>query len=207
MSYRAFFRAIPLFACILCARLAIAQDLPGLLSRFTSEHDRARKEEILNTITRQHPEAGNSLLKIARETKDTDTEWFAIRGIGSLKFKGASPFLRRSLLSESAYVRANSARALGEIHDRAAEGGLIRLLRSENVNGVIEQASLALQTLGARTGTSCAQSEGAAVGICSNTWVDNRRNRSSWIESRRAFLRGFPLRPKRQSSRGRCACY
>lgn len=47
-------------------------------------------------------------------------------------------------------MRANSARALGEIHDRAAEGGLIRLLRSENVNGVIEQASLALQTLGAR---------------------------------------------------------
>ena len=127
-----------------------SQDLPALLSRFTSEQDWSMKEEILNTITRRYPDAGKSLLKIARETKDTDTEWFAIRGIGSLKFKGASSFLRRSLFSESVFVRANSARALGEIHDTSAEGDLIRLLRGENDNGVIEQTSLALQMLGAR---------------------------------------------------------
>ena len=150
MAYRDLFRSIPLLACVLCVRSAIAQDLPGLLSRFTSEHDWSRKEEILNTITRQHPEAGNALLKIARETKDTDTEWSAIRGIGWLRFKGASSFLRRSLFSESAFVRANSAQALGEIHDTAAAGDLIRLLKNEKDNGVIEQTSLALQTLGAR---------------------------------------------------------
>lgn len=134
----------------MCVRPIVAQDLPTLLSQFESEHDHATKEEILNAITRRYPDAGKPLLKVASETKDTETEWLAIRGIGSVKFRGASSFLRRSLFSESTFVRANAARALGEIHDPAAAPDLIRLLRGENDSGVIEQTSLALQMLGAR---------------------------------------------------------
>ena len=130
--------------------VAIAQDLHALLSRFQSEQDRAAKEALLDSITRGYPNSGSDLLEIARHTKDTDARWLAIRGIGWLKFHDAAPFLKQSLDSESSYVRANAARALGEIRDVSAAPALIGLLKSEQDNGVIEQASLALQMLGTK---------------------------------------------------------
>jgi len=69
---------------------------------------------------------------------------------GSLKYKGAAPFLKASLRSSSNYVRANSARAIGEIHDVSAVRDLIHTLEIEEDSGVLEQTSLALQMLNAK---------------------------------------------------------
>ena len=129
---------------------AIAQDLPTLLSRFQSERDRSTKEMILDSITKDYPASGSALLEIAHETKDTDTRWLAIRGMGYLKFADAAPFLKQSLDSESSYVRANAARALGEIHEFSAAPNLIRILKTEQDSGVIEQTALALEMLEAK---------------------------------------------------------
>lgn len=127
-----------------------AQELPTLLSDFVSSTDRTSRELILLEITEHHPEAGPALLKIARETEDTETRWLAIRGIGGLKYKEAAPFLRESLHSRSNYVRANSARALGEVHDDSAVADLIHTLAVDEDSGVLEQTSMALQMLDAK---------------------------------------------------------
>ena len=68
--------------------------------------------------------------------------WMAIRGIGTLKYERAMPFLVKSLLSEHPYVRSNSARTLGDMKVHAAERALVALLRGEQDGGVIEQTSL-----------------------------------------------------------------
>ncbi len=138
-----------LLSTLTCLTPVVAQDLPTLLLRFQSEHDRAAKETILLQITMGYPESGPALLRIARETKDDDTKWLAIRGIGFVKFKDAAPFLKRALNSKSNYVRANSAESLRDIHDVSATRNLIRMLKNEQDSGVIEQTALALQMLGA----------------------------------------------------------
>jgi HEAT repeat protein len=140
----------PVFAFFLCLYSVSAQDLPSLLSDFVSSNDRTQRELILLKISEHHPEAGPALLKIASETKDTETKWLAIRGIGDLKYKEAAPFLRGSLRSSSNYVRANSARALREIHDSDAIPDLIQTLSKDEDNGVLEQTCMALQWLGAK---------------------------------------------------------
>src|SRR5271169_3972973 len=127
-----------------------AQDLAGLLSDFVSLSDRTQRELILLKISQHYPEAGPPLLKIATETKDTETKWLAIRGIGHLKYKEAAPFLKESLHSSSNYVRANSARALGEIHDTDAIPDLIRVLAVDEDIGVLQQTCQALQMLDAK---------------------------------------------------------
>jgi HEAT repeat protein len=127
-----------------------AQDLPTLLSDFVSSTDRASRESILLEITEHHPEAGPALLKIARKTEDTETRWLAIRAIGWLKYKEAAPFLRECLHSSSNYVRANSASALGEVHDVSAVADLIRILSVDDDAGVLEQTSSALLMLDAK---------------------------------------------------------
>ena len=149
-------RAIPLQIALIflalasCISRVTAQDLSTLLSRFQSESDRASKEATLMKITTDYRGAGPALLTIARETKDEDTKWLAIRGVGYLKFSGAAPFLKQSLQSKSVYVRANAARALGEVHDTSAAPGLIKLLSDEPDSSVIEQTALALEMLGAK---------------------------------------------------------
>jgi len=126
---------------------ASAEDLTSMLSDFVSLSDRTQRELILLKIGERYPEAGPSLLRIATETKDTETKWLAIRGIGYLKYKEAVPFLRESLHSSSNYVRANSARALGEIHDTVAIPDLMQVLDVDENSGVLEQVCLALQML------------------------------------------------------------
>jgi HEAT repeat protein len=158
-------------AFVTCISPAAAQDLQVLLSRFQSEHDRAAKETILLNITTSYPNAGSALLRIARETEDTDTRWIAIRGIGYVKYRDASPFLRQSLNSKSNYVRANSARALGEIHDESASSDLIRALENEQDRGVIEQTALALQMLGAKEALPALKAKAENPSAQTRVWI------------------------------------
>jgi len=158
-------------ACFVIMNPMVGQDLPTLLSRFQSERHRPAKEMILVSITKGYPDAGSALLKIARETDDTDTRWLAIRGMGSLKFKDAAPFLKQSLSSESNYVRANAARALGEIHDVSATPDLIRTLKNEEDSGVIEQTALALQMLGAHEAVPVLKARAANPSPQTRVWL------------------------------------
>lgn len=138
------------FVCALIASAQNAVDpgsLPPLLSQFRTERDRASKERTLIQITTEFPEAGPDLLALAEGPENGDTNWMAIRGIGYLKFAGAVPFLELSLTSKSVFVRANSARSLGEIGDASAIDPLIAALSKEEDSGVIEQTALALQML------------------------------------------------------------
>lgn len=137
--------AVSLWACPVAA-----QDLASLLSDFISLSDRTQRELILLKITEHYPQAGPQFLKIATETKDTETKWLAIRAIGHLKYKEAAPFLRASLHSSSNYVRANSAVALGEIHHTAAIPDLMQVLALDEDSGVLEQTSVALLMLDAK---------------------------------------------------------
>jgi HEAT repeat protein len=160
-----------LFALFVCLGTVVAQELPVLLSRFQSERDIATKESILVRITTDYPDSGSALLGIARHTNDTDTRWLAIRGIGWLKFHDAAPFLKQSLDSESSYVRANAARALGEIQEISAVPALISLLKAEQDNGVIEQTTLVLQMLEAK----------AAVPVLKDRVVNPSAQTRVWI--------------------------
>jgi len=136
-------------AALFCSGSANGQDLEALLSKFKAETDLTRKERLLNEIL-QHSEAGPQLLALAERTSDVDTKWLAIRGIGSAKYEKAAPFLVRCLNHEHHWVRANAARALGEIRYQSVIPPLILLLRREKDGGVIEQTSLALQWLQAK---------------------------------------------------------
>ena len=120
-----------------------------LLTKFTAETDQVRKEQLLNEIVRR-PDAGPTLLRVAMNPNNILTKWMSIRGIGMVKYGKAVPFLIHSLADQDPYVRANAARALGEIKDTSASLDLIRLLGHEKDGGVIEQTSLALRMLGAK---------------------------------------------------------
>jgi HEAT repeat protein len=120
-----------------------------LLTKFIAETEQGKKEQLLNEIVRQ-PDAGPTLLRVALHANDTLTKWMSIRGIGIVKYGKAVSFLIDSLTHQHPYVRANAARALGEIKDRSASPSLIRLLGHEKDGGVIEQTTLALRMLGAK---------------------------------------------------------
>lgn len=151
---------------------AVAQDdLALLLAHFQAERDRPVKEALLTRITSEHRDAGPSLLQVAQETTDDDTKWLAIRGIGYLKFNGAETFLKNCLSSNSSYVRANSARALGELGDASVGEDLARALSSEHDNGVIEQTALALQMLRATKATPALESKANSESPQTRLWV------------------------------------
>jgi hypothetical protein len=120
-----------------------------LLTKFIAETEPARKEQLLNEIVRR-PDAGPTLLRVAMHANNTLTKWMSIRGIGMVRYGKAVPFLIHSLTHQHPFVRANAARALGEIKDSSASLDLIRLLGHENDGGVIEQTTLALRMLGAK---------------------------------------------------------
>jgi HEAT repeat protein len=120
-----------------------------LLTKFIAETEQGRKEQLLNELVRQS-EAGPTLLNVAMRANDVLTRWMSIRGIGIVKYRKAVTFLIDSLTYQHPYVRANAARALGEIKDRSASSSLIRLLGHEKDGGVIEQTTLALRILGAK---------------------------------------------------------
>ena len=124
-----------------------ASDLQGILSAFVVARDLGQKEAILYGLTSRFGEsAGPGLLEVAIRAGDQDTRWMAIRGIGYVKFKPAAPRLIEWLGSPEHNVRANAARALGEIRADAAKP-LIKLLTRETDSGVMEQTALALEML------------------------------------------------------------
>ncbi|SPE34664.1 hypothetical protein SBA2_980019 [Acidobacteriia bacterium SbA2] len=145
--------------------------LPSLVSLSSSTRDLEAKERLLSAITTKFPDSGPALLQLAETTSDADTRWMAIRGVGMLKSRRATPFLVRSLLSEHHYVRANAARALGEIRAATAGRALIDLLMREQDGGVIEQASLALSMIGAREAVPVLKSKATHPSVQTRTWI------------------------------------
>jgi HEAT repeat protein len=145
--------------------------LARLISQFRSARGLAPKERLLNEITTNFPNAGPPLLELAETTTDVDTKWMAVRGIGSLKYEKATPFLVKSLRSDSPYVRANSARALGDIKAYSAKRALITLLSSEQDGGVIEQTSLALQMMRASEAVPVLKSKASYPSIQTRMWI------------------------------------
>jgi hypothetical protein len=127
---------------------AQGQEQPStLVLQFEATHDLVEKERVLGRITQGGYAAGQQLLRVATTTADVDTRWLAIRGLGTLKFQDAAPLLIESLQSDEHYVRANAARALGEIRYSPARSALLHLLAVDQDAGVIEQTSLALRML------------------------------------------------------------
>jgi len=148
-----------------------SRNLQVLISHLCSARDLEAKERALNAITTSFPNAGPSLLKLAKRTTDVDAKWMAIRGIGTLKYRRAAPFLVESLLSKHPYVRANSARALGDMKIYSAEWPLITLLRGEQEGGVIEQTSLALRIIGAREAVPVLRSKASHPSTQTRMWI------------------------------------
>jgi HEAT repeat protein len=91
--------------------------------------------------------AGHTAIEIVKTTKDPDAKWRAIRILGSLRYEPAVPVLKESLSDSHHYVRANAARALGDLREKSAATLLIEVLRKEENGGVIQQISLALANL------------------------------------------------------------
>ncbi|MDR3698669.1 MAG: HEAT repeat domain-containing protein [Candidatus Sulfopaludibacter sp.] len=134
---------------LLWAALLPAQSTPGLLARFDREHDLAAKERLLRAIT-EDPGAGPALLRLAKSTANTETRWMAMRGMATLHYTAAAPFLEASLTSPEVYVRANAARALGDLKIREASTPLLAMFAAEQEPPAIQQASLALRMLEVR---------------------------------------------------------
>jgi hypothetical protein len=119
----------------------------NLLARFDGEHDLAKKESLLRDITDRGGGAGPPLLQLANSTKNTDTRWMAMRGMATLHYVEAAPFLQECLKDPEWTVRANAARALGDLRIKNAASGLIAMFAVEEEPGALQQASLALRLL------------------------------------------------------------
>jgi HEAT repeat protein len=91
--------------------------------------------------------AGETAMELARTTLDPDAKWMAIRILGNLHHERAIPLLLTSLSDPHHYVRANAARALGDMRVAGAAEPLRELLQQEKNGGVIQQTSLALTNL------------------------------------------------------------
>lgn len=92
--------------------------------------------------------AGHTAIEIVKTTKDPEAKWMAIRILGSLRYEPAVPLLLEALSDPYQYVRANAARALGDMKVAATAKPLTELLKKETNGGVIQQPSLALANLG-----------------------------------------------------------
>jgi hypothetical protein len=92
--------------------------------------------------------AGHTAMDLVKTTKDSDAKWRAVRILGNLRYQPAVPLLLESLSDPHHYVRANAARALGDMKVAAAAKPLTELLKTEKDGGVIQQTSLALGNLG-----------------------------------------------------------
>ena len=91
--------------------------------------------------------AGQIATKIVETTKDVDSKWMAIRILGNLQHQPAVPLFLKGLEDPHHYVRANSARALGDMKVITAAPALIVLLDKEKDGGVLQQTSMALVNL------------------------------------------------------------
>jgi len=138
-----------LFHVLLATSLAAqpAESMASLLLRFDNEHDYEQKERLLDRLTSHYPEAGRALVRLARSTKNIDTRWMAMRGMATLHYIECAPFLKASLKNPVWLVRANAARALGDLRITNASSALLAMFVAEQEAGAVEQASRALQML------------------------------------------------------------
>lgn len=127
------------------------QPLPDALRVFDQEHDLAKKEYELLSITQQHPESGPALLALAQKTQFSDTRWMAMRGMRDVQFRGCESFLKQELKSSDALVRSNAARVIGDLGFQSADEDLSAMFKAEHDPGAVEQASLSLRVLNVRT--------------------------------------------------------
>jgi HEAT repeat protein len=65
----------------------------------------------------------------------------------TLRYTACAPFLEASLKDSDALVRANAARALGDLRIRTADKPLLVMFAAEQEPPAVEQASLALRML------------------------------------------------------------
>lgn len=119
----------------------------SLLLRFDNEHDLAAKEHLLRTVTNRDAGAGPWLLRLAESTTNSDTRWMAMRGMATLRYTDCAPFLEASLKDSDALVRANAARALGDLRIRNASTTLLAMFAVEQDPAAIQQASAAIRML------------------------------------------------------------
>jgi hypothetical protein len=122
----------------------------SLLVRFDNEHNLAAKEGLLLAVTNRDAGAGPSLLRLAESTTSNDTRWMAMRGMATLHFTDCAPFLQASLKASDRLVRANAARALGDLRIGSASASLLAMFVAESDPGAIQQASLSLRMLDVR---------------------------------------------------------
>ncbi len=124
-----------------------AKSTASLLIRFDNEHDLSAKERLLLSVTNKDAGAGPSLLRLAESTTNSDTRWMAMRGMATLHYTACAPFLEASLKDSDALVRANAARALGDLRIRYASAPLLAMFAAEREPSAVQQASLALRML------------------------------------------------------------
>ena len=117
--------------------------LPVAAGLASEKEPRPREQPKIDVIG-----AGETAMELVKTTKDPDAKWMAIRILGNLRYERAIPLLLGSLSDPHHYVRANAARALGDMKVAAAANPLTELLQKEQNGGVIQQASLALANLG-----------------------------------------------------------
>jgi len=145
---------VKLALAIVLAACGYAQTAPltVLLQQFDEEHDLARKERLMGAVTSQYPGAGPALVRLAQATANVDTHWMAMRGMATLHFTSATPFLEKSLRDSDALVRANAARALSDLRSTTSAGPLLEMFAIEREDAALQQGSLALWRLGIRAG-------------------------------------------------------
>jgi hypothetical protein len=131
-----------------------SESIASQLRRFDNEHDLARKEEWLFTLTGQGAGAGPALLRLAQSTTNTDTRWMAMRGMATLRYTACAPFLEAALKDPDALVRANAARSLGDLRIGNASAQLLAMFATEREPPAIQQASLALRMLHVKAAAS-----------------------------------------------------
>jgi len=71
----------------------------------------------------------------------------AMRGIVTLRYADAAPFLEKSLNDRDPLVRANAARSLGDLGIKASGDPLLAMFVAEKDPGALQQASGALRSL------------------------------------------------------------
>lgn len=124
-----------------------AESTASLLLRLDNEHDLFAKERLLLAVTSKDAGAGPSLLRLAESTTNSDTRWMAMRGMATLHYAACAPFLEASLKDSDPLVRANAARALGDLRIRNAADPLLAMFAAEKEPPAVQQASLALRML------------------------------------------------------------